>query len=52
MIEIILPELNLKITIRIESITPPTPPIAAVMHPAARRQQLTYHDGRQSDEAA
>lgn len=52
MIEIILPELNLKITIHIESITPPTPPIAAVMHLVEKKQQLTYHDGRRSYEAA
>lgn len=52
MMEIILPELNLKITIHIESITPPTLPMAAAMHPAEKKQQLTYHDGRRSDEAA
>lgn len=52
MIKIILPELNLKITIHIESITPPTLPMAAAMHPAEKEQQLTYCNGRQSDEAA
>ncbi len=52
MIEILLPELNLKITIHIEPITPPTLPMAADMRPVEKKQQLTYHDGRQSDEAA
>ena len=52
MIEIILPELNLKITIHIESITPPLPPAAATMEPEVETQQLTYCHERYHDAAA